>query len=561
LRGASLGARGLSGWRGVLATAWLGVAAATSPAQPDAPALPPLIGAPRTAVVAEGDTLLDVVYAHRLGFDPVARLNPDVKVWIPAPGTRVQLPTWSILPDVPARGLVLNLPEMRLYDFTRPGEPQMLWIAIGNADWPSPVGEFRVGDKRIHPYWYVPESIQRERPELPPVVAPGEDNPLGTRWLGLAGTSYGIHGTHNRWAIGRMATHGCIRLYNDLAEDLYERVPPGTPVRVIYERLKLGQHDGQLFVEVHPDLYGLDPDPLPRTLVDLMVLGLLGVLDYDALDREQLRQLIDQSLGVPVPIAPLQGALPALSDRSLPDRSAPRRGPRAHGDERDRAGALPAQLSLGGLLDHPQLLEHVAQRQHEPGTRRQLLGQGWRDLARRAGHDDQVVGRRLGPASRAVPLVDHDVAVPQALEPLARGERQLGDQLQRMDLVDQLGEDGGLVARAGAHVERAARPGPPGQLRHQRHDVGLADRLAAPDRQRPVVVGALLQPEGDEAVALHATHHGQHAGLGDVARLELLAHHAQAPALPAVLLGRPSRIPGRSPVLLHAQPRKPPWSC
>jgi L,D-transpeptidase ErfK/SrfK len=289
---------------------WLGLGAtATSSPGPQPLQLPGVVGTPQTAYVQAGDTLLDIAYAHRLGFDPVARLNPGVNVWIPEAGTPVQLPTSLIVPDVPRRGLLLNLPEMRLYDFTRPGDPEVFAIAIGSPDWPTPLGLFSVGEKRIYPYWYVPESIQQERPELPPVVPPGEDNPLGTRWLGLAGTgksSYGIHGTHNRWAIGRMATHGCVRLYNDVAERLYERIALGTPVRIIYERVKLGQRDGELFVEVHPDLYGRDPDPLPRLRVDLMVLGLIGALDAEALDLAQLQEIVTQARGVPVRIASLR---------------------------------------------------------------------------------------------------------------------------------------------------------------------------------------------------------------------------------------------------------------
>ena len=162
--------------------------------------LPPVLGTPRTVVIAPGDTLLDIAERDRLGFKQVVNLNPEVDVWVPVAGTRVQLPTEYILPDVPHEGLVINLPEMRLYDFTvDPERPTVLAVAIGDAVDPSPVGEFRVGAKRADPYWNVPDSIRAERPDLPAVVPPGPDNPLGDRWLTIGTTSYGIHGTNNVW--------------------------------------------------------------------------------------------------------------------------------------------------------------------------------------------------------------------------------------------------------------------------------------------------------------------------------------------------------------------------
>ena len=264
--------------------------------------LTPLVGAPTEDVIAEEDTLLDVAYRHGLGFDAIARLNPEVDPWVPEPGTRVRLPTEVVLPVAPRRGLVINIPEMRLFDFTEGEVPQVFSVAIGDPADPTPAGGFRIGNKREDPVWNVPISIQKKRLALPARVPPGDANPLGDRWMTLGVTSYGIHGTNNRWSIGRMATHGCIRLYNDDMRDVYLRTPSGTPVEIVYQVVKLGERDGQVYIEAHPDLYERDPGVATRALVQLLLLGLQGVVDADTIDRELAAQTIAEARGVPVRI-------------------------------------------------------------------------------------------------------------------------------------------------------------------------------------------------------------------------------------------------------------------
>lgn len=281
-----------------------GPAGALAAAEPDPAAgfakLPRVVGAPQTDFVGMGDTLLDVAFRHRLGFERVTRINPGVDPWIPDPGTVVRLPTQHVLPDVPERGLVVNVPDMQLYDFTRPGQTEIFAVAIGDEMDPSLVGEFRIGRKREKPAWYVPKSILAEKPELPPVVPPGPDNPLGDHWMTIGTTSYGIHGTNNRWSIGREATHGCVRLYNDEIARLYARTPQGTPLRLVYQTVKLGRQGDEIWVEAHPDRYGRDPDRLTNAFARLASLGLLGYVDAGA-----LRRAVDDARGEPIAIGRL----------------------------------------------------------------------------------------------------------------------------------------------------------------------------------------------------------------------------------------------------------------
>jgi L,D-transpeptidase ErfK/SrfK len=200
----------------------------------------------------------------------------------------------------------VNLPELQLYDYgvhgdgVHGGAPEVLALAIGDELDPSLIGQYQVGNKRANPVWNVPASIRAERPELPAAVEPGPDNPLGPYWLTIGQTSYGIHGTNNRWSIGREATHGCLRLYNDVVGRLFARTPTGTPIRIVYQTVKLGLRDGVVYAEAHPDRYRRDPDRLARATARLAEWGLD---DDDTLTL--LRAAIDAARGEPVAIAVL----------------------------------------------------------------------------------------------------------------------------------------------------------------------------------------------------------------------------------------------------------------
>jgi L,D-transpeptidase ErfK/SrfK len=263
------------------------------------PQLREIVGREETAVVAPGDTLLDVAYQRRVGFQAIERLNAGVDPWVPKPGTVVRLPTRTILPDTDPEGLVVNIPEMRLYDFTVKFGPDVFALAVGDEADPSLIGEFKVGAMRKNPAWTVPASIRADKPELPNVVPPGPDNPLGSRWITIGRTTYGIHGTNVRWSIGREATHGCLRLYEDDIQRLYDRVQEGTRIQIVYQTAKWGRDGTRLVLEAHPDLYGLKRDRLSALDVP-RALGLLG-----SLDLEQVLRVLDEARGEPVPVGTL----------------------------------------------------------------------------------------------------------------------------------------------------------------------------------------------------------------------------------------------------------------
>lgn len=94
-------------------------------------------------------------------------------------------------------------------------------------------GRTQVVLKDPNPDWRPTPSMKRRNPEWPDYVPPGPDNPLGTRALHLSWQYYRIHGTHDTRKIGRRSSNGCIGLYNEHIEELYELARVGTQVLVI----------------------------------------------------------------------------------------------------------------------------------------------------------------------------------------------------------------------------------------------------------------------------------------------------------------------------------------
>lgn len=94
-------------------------------------------------------------------------------------------------------------------------------------------GRTRVILKDPEPSWRPTPSMLERNPEWPSFIGPGPDNPLGSRSLHLSWTYYRIHGTHDTRKIGRRSSNGCIGLYNEHIEELYELAKVGTQVLLI----------------------------------------------------------------------------------------------------------------------------------------------------------------------------------------------------------------------------------------------------------------------------------------------------------------------------------------
>lgn len=95
-------------------------------------------------------------------------------------------------------------------------------------------GRTEVVQKVVNPTWRPTPSMLERNPDWPSVVEGGaKDNPLGTRALYLSWTYYRIHGTHDTRKIGRKSSNGCVGLYNEHIEELFDLSKVGTQVLLI----------------------------------------------------------------------------------------------------------------------------------------------------------------------------------------------------------------------------------------------------------------------------------------------------------------------------------------
>lgn len=264
-----------------------------------------VIGALQGYTIAEGDTLLDVGRYFDLGYNEMMAANPGVDPWLPPPGEVVVIPKEFVLPDSEGPGLVVNIPEMRLYYFRGSGSRLVTThpVGLGRDDWRTPQGSFRVRGKTENPTWVIPDSIRaehiRERGDARASIPGGDpDNPLGAYRLELTLPMYALHGSNMPWGVGMQVSHGCIRLYNEDIAQLFREAPVGTPGEFVYQPVKLGMRDGLIYVEVHPDIYNLRPAPESDAE---RLLGRHGWADQ--IDRQRLRKALADQTGLPFMIS------------------------------------------------------------------------------------------------------------------------------------------------------------------------------------------------------------------------------------------------------------------
>lgn len=180
--------------------------------------------------VRPGDFLLGIRSRFGVSLGALVRENglrdPDLLL----PGQTLRIDSRHIVPPSLTDGILINLPEKMLFDFSKGRLVLSVPVALGKPSWPTPAGPFRIVGKRVEPDWVVPPSIQEEmRREGKKVlirVPPGPDNPLGHYWLGLSLPNLGIHGTNAPSSIYTMTTHGCILLRPEDIAALFGRAAP-----------------------------------------------------------------------------------------------------------------------------------------------------------------------------------------------------------------------------------------------------------------------------------------------------------------------------------------------
>ena len=272
-----------------------------------------IIGQNELLIIDTHETLADVAREFDIGHEEIRHANPDVEFWLPARGAEVLLPLSHILPDARRKGIVLNVPEMRLYFFPEDCVPEKACrvtthpVSIGRQDWQTPLGDTHVTGKKANPTWRPPESIRQEAAAegtfLPTVVPPGPNNPLGAHAIYLEIPGYLIHGTNKPWGVGIRATHGCVRLYPEDIESLYESVEAGTLVQIISQPVKFGWQGDTLFMEVHAPLEEDLEGSLHLEDIAFNRLSEVALKRSFILDSQEFQRALNELSGIPVAVA------------------------------------------------------------------------------------------------------------------------------------------------------------------------------------------------------------------------------------------------------------------
>jgi hypothetical protein len=126
----------------------------------------------------------------------------------------------------PVRRIVISVPDHKLALIADGRVVKVYSVATGAEESPTPSGEYQIVNRLTSPTYYHPGKV----------IGPGDDNPLGTRWMGLNAPHLGIHGTNVPNSIGKPASHGCVRMSRKDLEELFELMRVGDTVVIRSER-------------------------------------------------------------------------------------------------------------------------------------------------------------------------------------------------------------------------------------------------------------------------------------------------------------------------------------
>ncbi len=259
----------------------------------------------------QSDTLSDVARAYDQGYLEMRWANPTIDPWLPGEETEIIVPSLYVLPEAPKRGIVVNVPEMRLYFFPKTkGKDQRKVsthpISIGRQQWTTPHGVTKIVAKVKDPNWYPPESIREEHAAegdpLPKIVPAGPENPLGAFAIRLGLPGYLIHGTNRPYGIGMRVTHGCVRMYPKDVEEIFGKVAIGTPVHIVNQPYKVGIAHNKVYLEVHPHL-AEDRDVFREQFSHVVELIVAKTAGRDVqLNWRALQHVILEKSGIPISV-------------------------------------------------------------------------------------------------------------------------------------------------------------------------------------------------------------------------------------------------------------------
>lgn len=252
--------------------------------------LPPenqsVIGQIQYSSVVAGDTISGVAQRFDLGFNAVENANPQMERGF-REGMTLQIPTKHLLPSLARRGIVINLPEMRMYYYPEgTGQVYTYPIGIGKLGKTIPILNTKITKKVENPTWVPPDDIREFNLEqgivLPKIMPPGPDNPLGPYAIYMQLPTYLIHSTIFPQSVGKRASFGCIRMYETDIKDFFPSIVSGIPVAIINSPVKVGWQDDRLYMEAH------EPLEEHSEAFDATLPGMVSIVDNVSSGQEAL---------------------------------------------------------------------------------------------------------------------------------------------------------------------------------------------------------------------------------------------------------------------------------
>ena len=238
--------------------------------------------------------------------------NPGIDPLFPPVGNKLQIPIRMLLPDMPYQGIVINLPEFRMYYFPKDSdEVHVFAVGIGRMGRPTPTMQSRIKSKIKNPSWTPNAKIRADHlknrgENLPLVVPPGKDNPLGNYALQLeyGANNYWIHGTNQNFGIGMRVSAGCVRMYPDDIAWLFNHISKNEEVKIINQPIKIAtEPNGEKILEVHSPLSTKEsPSPNLNILNTLAELKILELDKKNKIDHDKLKKALLLHQGIPVNI-------------------------------------------------------------------------------------------------------------------------------------------------------------------------------------------------------------------------------------------------------------------
>lgn len=268
-----------------------------------------LVGNVQYTDTSAEDTTAKIGQRYDIGYGAIQSANPHIDVTKALDyGTKLQIPTQHLLPNQPREGIVVNLPEMRMYYYPQGSGKVLTYpVGIGKIGKTIPITKTAITRKVKDPVWIPPQDIREFNLEqgivLPRIMPAGPDNPLGPYAIYMGIPTYLIHSTIFPESVGKRASFGCLRMFESDIQEFFPSINKGVPVVIINEPTKVGWQNNRLFVESHKPLEEHN-GAYDATLPGMVHIVSNATDDSEALvDWQMLYYLAQERDGVPHEVA------------------------------------------------------------------------------------------------------------------------------------------------------------------------------------------------------------------------------------------------------------------